>query len=237
MAKTLAYLVDQAENAVDGPLDARTDVTDLVNDAGQHMVSMHDWSWLVRPPGMVNFTANQEFVELPEEAQEVLKVENTSNVNSSVQPTTPEDLLHVRGSIFTSQHAFWYAVVFPGQNDFRENAPQPRLEIYPTPTTDSSKAFRVLYRAGWTTLSNMNSVANVPRDMEALLTELVRGFARAAQGARLTQELDLIDASALLNRLKTRYGSIQRDLGMAAGGAVESLVSEVYRPFTSITKS
>lgn len=54
MSLALQTVLDDVEHALSGPLHSSLSATRIVNDAGQYLVSMHDWKWLERPAVELN---------------------------------------------------------------------------------------------------------------------------------------------------------------------------------------
>ena len=237
MAKTLSALIDYAEQAVQGPLDSRLDVVEVVNDAGTAVVAMCPWPWLERPPVSLNFTQNQAYVPLPLDTGEVISLEVSDSLATTVELTSLEEVMYLRGSSLNSPFHFYCALSYPEQRDSQKNAPEPRLELYPTPGTSESGKIVMRYRAGWVRLRDMDNVSNVPVNIEILLVEMVRAFAIVMHSGGLVSEaVTKIAQSYLYQSLKSRYGMSQGSLGLHGGGILAGSSSAIYRPFANITR-
>lgn len=106
--------------------------------------------------------------------------------------------------------------------------PRPRLDIWPTPTTDSLGAVTVYYRAGWMTVENDSQFLYMPEWIETLYLFLVRTF---AQGYERESEfnigvgLDAIINSSLYLAAQQRDKEMTPSFGAMAGGAAQGVVN------------
>ena len=106
--------------------------------------------------------------------------------------------------------------------------PRPRLDIWPTPTTDSLGAVTVYYRAGWMTVENDSQFLYMPEWIETLYLFLVRTF---AQGYERESEfnigvgLDNIVNSPLYLAAQQRDKEMTPSFGAMAGGAAQGVVN------------
>lgn len=57
MALTVQSALAQIEHSLGGSLSSELDAIGLINEAGQYLVTMHDWMWLDRPPASLDFRA------------------------------------------------------------------------------------------------------------------------------------------------------------------------------------
>lgn len=126
---------------------------------------------------------------------------------------------------FTTLSVF-YAPMFPTQTSTTAAPAAPLLEIFPTPTAASKGALMLTYRSGWVTLSDDDSVANIPTDYEYLLRELCQGYAHKAFSGN-EERLKAIRGSDDLADLKRRDGGVQAILGPIQGGAA----MQSHRPY------
>lgn len=238
MAKTAQYYLGQIRAASGGRIDDRTDGFELLNDAGHYLTNMHDWGWLARPPANLNFVASQEYVTLPSDFGNMLSIEVPNSLQTTVQEETLERILYLRGSSLNDPFRYHVAVVFPTQTSVTVAPGNPRLEIWPTPGSNESNALRISYRAGWTVLTAVNSVPNIPVDVEPLFIQIVRAFGAAAgnPSINLNDLLTKIEMGPITRGLKSNYGVVQGSLGMTQAGIVQLSQNYIYRPHTTITK-
>lgn len=200
--------------------DADTTKGRIVNDAGRLMVNCHDWSWLVRPNAAVNYTSGQNFADLPGDFGRLLSVAQSSNVSTSLCPTTAENIARMRQWDDTSGTTGYYALEHQPRAVNTQFQPRPRLALYPTPSSDTASALLVTYRAAWTELVNDADVPNIPDDYDLLL----RNFIRAVAYEQDDQREDAVNAvlsSAVFARLAARDGATQANLGDVTGGSLQ----------------
>ena len=57
MALTVQNALAQIEHSLGGSLSSELDAIGLINEAGQYLVTMHDWMWLDRPAVSLDFRA------------------------------------------------------------------------------------------------------------------------------------------------------------------------------------
>lgn len=224
--KTLDIYLNHADQAVGSQLDARIQ-HDLVNDAGSYLFDMHNWPWAIRDGQKLPLIEGQNYVELPADFQQMIKVTAVDRLVREVYPVSLGTIDELRGTIAAEGVTDWYyAIEWPGQFNTGENAPTARLSLYPTPSSDTYAELRIRYRAGWVPLTKMDQAPNIPSDMEPLLIQLVRAFAlgymdeQRGQGA-VTNRLEPIEQSAMLARLKSRYGTVQGNMGYQRGGVTK----------------
>jgi len=106
--------------------------------------------------------------------------------------------------------------------------PRPRLDIWPTPTTDSLAAVTVYYRAGWMAVENDNQFLYMPEWIETLYLHLVRSFARGYEREsefNIAVMLDTLINSPLYLSAQQRDKEMTPSFGAMAGGAAQGVVN------------
>lgn len=279
--------------------DARVDATEVVNEAGRYLVSMHPWKFLERPRALLSFSAPISisnatwtestktltkasafgdytftkgdriqitdgtgatagyyniasktsdnaitletsigsdadgetdidgticfpYVALPADFDTLVKVESTNNYTRQVILTSLGHIETLRGDITEATLDYYVAIEYPAQPTTTDQQPGARLCLYPTALSASTDALSVVYRAGWVELSSNSQVSHVPAEYDALLSELVRAFARARadNSVTLSDALEPIERSTMLNRLKSNDGAVQPHIGPMRNGFV-----------------
>lgn len=240
MAKTLAYYIDQAEAANGGRFDDRTDPIELVNDAGQYMLSMADWKFLERPPASLNFVAATNYIVLPTDFGQMIRVEVPNALQNTVEMSTLQEIEYLRGSPLNDPFRYVVAVEYATQTNDETIGGTARLAIWPTPAANATAALRLIYRGGWVTLTDQDKIPNIPLDVEGLLVQVVRAYGRASGNKAIVLDdlLRKIEAGPIFQNLVSSYGTVQLSLGQMSGGAVQvgRGGSYPYRPFRSITR-
>lgn len=234
---TYASLLDQAEHAAGAPLDPRLD--DVVNQAGRYMCAMNPWAFLERPPVELDFVANQNYVLLPDDFDQLVSLDVPVGIQTSVILTSIARILNLRANTWTEPFNYYVALEYPAQESVDEPPPKARLAIFPTPGTTESGGLHLQYRAGWVDLVDMDDAANTPAKFDALLVQIVRAFALGYSDERrgpgsVAQRLEPIESSTMVRRLKENDSLDQQNLGRMDGGMLTDGPG-VFRPFRSIT--
>jgi len=187
----------------------------------------------------LNAVADQSWIALPMDfgLGEILGLV-TSEMTTSVNLVTADTVQHHRKNSAQSPHSYWAGVVFPAQESLQEPLGNPRLEIYPTPTSDTDDFMKLSYRAGWVRLGPQQATnANVPHSFDNMLVQFVRAFARYyASGDR--SDIEAIEQSRQLGRLKRADTLIEPHLGRIRGGILsgDSRIDPLWN-FTTVAPS
>lgn len=232
MPKTLNQYIDEVERVFGGSVGGPLSAADMVNDAGRLLVGMYPWPWLHRPSASLNLVAGQAYLTLPADFEQIIGEPTAAQTYlNSVTLTTVDHLEKLRRGIVTSGLDYFGAIEYPTQATNAVNAVGARLAIYPTPSESAANAIYLNYRAGWVELSANNVVPNIPGLVEPLFTEIVRAVARAqSKNIGVMDELEAIERSSTLKRLKTHYGQAQPNLGRPRGGRVENVYDGIQSP-------
>jgi hypothetical protein len=220
MAVSLLQLQDQITIVIGEDHDPRLSPTEIANEAGRYLISMHSWNWRKRPPVTLDLIADQSHVILPDDfgyEGEIIGLTMADNVTYGITLTGLEDVAFKRSTTILSPSFYFVALAEPMQQDMESPADPRRLEIYPTPTGTTPGSMNLIYRAGWVNLVNAESVANISVTFDDLLKQLARAFAwyYATNDRRMIEE---IEVSSQLKRLKRGDGSSQSNLGPIQGG-------------------
>lgn len=161
------------------------------------------------------------YVDLPTDFDQLVKVESATSYSRQLILTSASFIETLRGDVTEATLDYYVALEYPAQASSTENAPRARLCLYPTATADASNALTVVYRAGWTELSTLSQVPNIPTSFEALLVELVEAIAKArAKSESITERVEPIERGGMLKRLKEHDGTAQPHAGMLRNGCV-----------------
>ena len=222
MAITLQKLQDQATLVFGEDHDPRIHMDDVINDAGRYLCNMHSWKWRQRPPVALNFVAGQPWVSLPMDFGfgEIDGIAMKDQVTYGSELTSLSSLEYMRSTTILSPSFYYFALVHPTQPSQQEEAPTPRLEVYPSPISDDDDAVSLNYRAGWVPLADADAAANIPPSIDRLLARLVRSFAQIEKDGN-DRALEGIEKSEFLDRLKGADGAQQRNLGPTEGGVLQ----------------
>lgn len=223
MAITKAQAESHVTHAVPGyahPLG----VLFAVNAAGRALISMHAWSWLLRPPAAVDLVAGQEHAALPADLAALESVEIDRSVAGApsglaARASTVREILARRSGRRPASGELLWAVAWSGST--------PRLELHPTPAASAAGALLVAYRAGWTEIASEADGATdlaLPAFCEQLYLEILTATARALDEedvAGLDARLEPIRAGACLQAARRRDGGVQTEFGPIEGGVGE----------------
>jgi len=236
MARNLNSLMDLARHAAGQRIDARLDTRELVNEAGEYVAIMHGWAFYERPAVLIDFVGGQKYVDLPADLGSIDGVEVASAVQIAVDRVSIERLNELRADELTTAEHYFAALEWPDQASASESPPPPRLALWPTPPANTAQALRVAWRAKWRTLVEGMDRHNLPGDCETLLIEVLRAIVhgRTRENTNVSDELDRIEQSMHVRRLKERYTRAQPG-GQVRGGVLESTRSRrVQRRFSVI---
>ena len=180
MTITVQKCSDYLEHELYGGLPKGLDVLSLVNLAGESLANAHPWRWLVGASTTLDFVGGQSYVELPSDFRAVVSVDNTAGLTSSMTETSITDILAQRtNSIIEGNWNYSYAVV--QHRATGGGAPLPRLELYPTPTSDLAGALTLFYRAGWQTVDEDSDSLTLPFYCELLVLEVLAAVAHGVE--------------------------------------------------------
>jgi hypothetical protein len=104
--------------------------------------------------------------------------------------------------------------------------PEPRLDLWPTPTADLVDAITLVYRAGWEHLDEDTHLVSVPEWLEGAYLQLVRAHARGYEREDVRTMADLVAevmGGPHMVAAIDRDDQMQSDFGPLMGGATESM--------------
>jgi hypothetical protein len=233
VGKDVVYYSAQVRQALGGDWDGRTNIYELLNDAGRTMFAMEEWKFNNRPPYDLDFTANDSFVALPSDFGKINGIQVPSSLDTTVKLVTMSDILQYRSNTLNDPFHYYVALVYPTQTAQTGSLSVPRLEVYPTPSAASTGALKLDYEAGWVTMSAVTHVPNIPINMETLYLQIIIAMARSLHNPRISQTklLDEITAGSTYKNLSRSYGNHQQSLGSHTGGIVGTPEHTIYRPF------
>ncbi len=225
MTLTLDQLKKRARQARGGPPSAELTDEEVVNDAGNHLYTMHRWKFADRAPVDLNLVANQEWIDLPDDFGQIIRLARGTD---SIVLTTPFEMNQRRALGVTTTDST--GNTFHGTIGLRPDktvsgrplAPRTTvLLLQPTPVADGTAAVVMDYRAGWTTLVAPSDPAVVPVYTENLLKALVRAFALGVEEDSLEERLERVQASRIFRTCAAHDGTVQQSWGHISGSAVD----------------
>ena len=82
-----------------------------INDAGEFLASIQQWSWLEGRSAVLDMVANQSYTDLPKGIREITGYDATSGLLNSLQLTDVATLLGMRSNDITISTWNWYGAV------------------------------------------------------------------------------------------------------------------------------
>jgi len=160
-----------------GAFPTHVDPLGLVNEAGEWLVSSYEWAWCTSRIVKLSTTEGQDYVSLPSDYGGNLAQEHTSSLTSHLELVSLRDLLAYRTSspAISTLH-FFGAVNYATPPEGGE--PQPRLLLYPTPTSTQADVFTVIYTARWQYVGEASDFLVVPGYCVTLYLEVLQHIAR-----------------------------------------------------------
>lgn len=214
------------EHTLNAPLGDEIDTIFVINQAGNYLVGLEAWNWLLRPPAYLTLSAGQEYVSLPSDFGRMEHVQMSPSLTNTFNWTDISTIVDLRTSgVNIGTLEYWGAVAYPGIAATGVN-PDPRLEIYPTPASTSVNAMRVVYRSRWKTQTNPANDSDyipIPEFMEPLFVQILRAFARGLEeedDASLSKRLLEIHQGPVYMAASKMDAQYQTDMGAITGGPV-----------------
>jgi len=68
----------------------------ILDDAGEHLVNMHSWTWLEDGQATLDLTGNQPYVWLPDDFREIVAIQLENGLNAGIRLTSKDRLLELR---------------------------------------------------------------------------------------------------------------------------------------------
>lgn len=106
----------------DGSVHSDLDQDEIINLAGRLFFSSHPWNFRYRPPIKTQLTADQSYIELPEDFGELVAYQTDNNYG--LQLTTPQAIANLRvTSVTVTQNYYWGTLIQPAQSARNEPPP------------------------------------------------------------------------------------------------------------------
>jgi hypothetical protein len=197
MAYTFLQLKRIAEHALGSTPDSRISSSFIVNEAIQHLTTVHPWQWRKRFT-LLTLTADQASVALPATCGgEILSVAFATNTNAAreILQVSYADFMELQRRGSTGSNLYYCLTPNTDGNAWQ-------LNLYPTPESTESNALRVSYDAILTRYTDDDSVTTddtkvvaIPRTWAEPLIPLVRAKAQSLEVAPDTPEWQVADAA------------------------------------------
>ncbi len=178
--RTFAQYKAEVLHALGNPATALLDVSpgDIVNDALEHLATLHEWQWCSTNQQELGIVAQQKYVTLPEDFGAVIAVEHDQGWASHFTPVSWEILLWMRQHPITEWTGGYFYTVNTG-NVTVDSAglSAPTMELFPTPSETDPDAVQLVYRRFLRPLVADTDVPMIPRYMDRPLSLLARSMA------------------------------------------------------------
>jgi hypothetical protein len=169
--------------------------------------------------GNISWRIDPGTIELPADLRDIISIATTSISNvGGVALISLEDLLEKRArsvSITASTGLYYGAVVFSG------SPPVPILEIWPSPSANTTGAFRIVYRSRWAAVTTDSEEIDIPEWTEDLYIQIVRAYAAGYERSKVASlhvRLAEIQASPIFDAARRSDGMVQPKYGILRNG-------------------
>jgi len=219
-------------------------IAEIVNQAGNYLFTKA-WRFRERTARPLSIVANQDWIALPSDADEIVSLIAKGGLGWRIELTTPDQIEVFRNTLAPQvlDSVYYAAMSRPwaeanGTTPLAAGTafPAVRLDIYPTPVANQPDAMIMRYRAGWTPVSEDNGsvtpityIMPVPSYVEALLIAYCRAFAVSYEDEGLAARLIEIDNGPILNAAAIKDGIAQRDYGRLTTSRARAFVSDPFR--------
>lgn len=203
-------------------------IAEIVNQSGQYLFTKA-WRFRERTSRALPVVAQQNWVSLPTDVEDILALISKAGLGWRVELTTPEHMEIIRnmaepalmdGTYYATLSRPWAQAGTTTPLADGSGLPDVRLELYPTPQSSTSDALTVRYRSGWQSVSSAPTqqildqfIIPVPAYAESLLIAYARAFAMAYEDEGLTARLLEIDNGPIFSAAAIKDGIQQRDYG------------------------
>lgn len=180
--RTFASYKTQVLHALGNPSEDDLDISpgSIVNDALEHIATMHQWRWLTSNEASLDIVGGQKYIELPADFGTLTAIDHTAGWSHQMIPTTWANIVALRNSSGPSASTGYFYVIQTGNvEEGEEDAglSLPTLELYPTPADDLTDAISIVYRRFLRRLSHDDDRPQWPAYMDRPLSLLARSMA------------------------------------------------------------
>jgi hypothetical protein len=215
--------IEHVEHTLDGKSVRPT--LEILNKAGEYLVGMRPWKWLQGATASVDFVASQSYADLPSGLLRIIAADMADGFVSRLEPVSLQTLLELRVANLGTQSVYYWALSHH-QAGSGGGAPTPRMELWPTPTSNETGAITVFYVSGWATIDDENDQLSIPRWIEGLYIQVLRAYARGWEMedlGSLEDRLSVVRGSTLFRQAADIDQTFQGTVGVIRNGAVQSL--------------
>lgn len=182
----------------------------------------------------IAFTVYPSSLILPADFKELVDIQPTQGLVNAVNTTTTAYINQLRtNEVAIGNMVYWVAVTWGANATTAGGRPTPRLEVYPTPTTNATDEFTLFYRAGWPSVSADDVFIEIPDYLNMIYVQIVRAIARGYEeedqppgrygrstpGTVLERLQAIRQSSSFIDAMR-RDSQMQASRGAMQGGAV-----------------
>lgn len=202
---------------------SEVDAYGVLNRSGEALVSMHSWTWLLRPPTSLDLVASQYWVDLPTDFAEIVAPPTCTGLSTnSLELVSVQRILEARNGLTAiTPAAFRGAIVYTAGTT--TVPPTARIELDQAPSADAADAITLFYRAGWVPLAAETDLVPIPSWIEQLYIQVVLAHAlgmELPEEGNVEQRMESVLASRSFQTAKARDGRAQQSFGQMRGGAM-----------------
>jgi hypothetical protein len=220
----MAITVTQCEQwirlTLGGRPDAVLNTLELVNLAGSHFCGMSKWRFLMRKFSLRDTVASQSYVTTPDDFGGVITLAGVG-ANAYYTESDYATIATLQNGTTTSGvtgNPYMYAIVDTTPSG--STASVRHLELFPVPSTTTTGAMALVYRAKWADLTSDSDYILFPDYTKALFVRVLMAFARGLQREEqgsLSQRLAELQTSPEFLSAVRQDRAMQSDLGEIEG--------------------
>jgi len=228
MTISVRDLQEQAIATLGNQTSKEYDLLRLVNEWGRAFFTLHQWSFLVRPPAQVNFVASQDYASLPADFGQLEgAVQITNGLIRSMIPATMQEIAMLRTNTVSPiiNGVYYYAIQYPVPDISLGGLGLPQLALFDTPQTNIVNALTVPYRAGWPTLTTDIQFCPIPSWCDACFIQGWRAYLRGLEeedNAPMSARMASWMVDPLTQMAMDYDGGVQQNIGQQRGGAANA---------------
>lgn len=220
--RTLAEYRKDVLHSIGNPESSELDidVDQIINDALEQLVAMHEWRWLTVGQATLDITADQDYVELPSDFGTLKWIEHDEGFTRVMIPVPWRELIRLRqDSVQNYSRSFWYTIntgnVELGDED--AGLSLSTIELYPTPASDALDGLNIVYNRNIRRLKDATDRPQWPANMDRLLSLLARAMASTDFDDEVSSAY-MAEFNLLFESQKVKDGLSVASFGLQRGG-------------------
>jgi hypothetical protein len=229
MPMTCEDILNRMKHSLGKSPDSRHSLLHDLNHAGRELFDAYEWTWKTSDPVNLPAVADQNWIALPLDFNEIQHVYLDSSIDDSgfsyVQLCSLEEMLLLRQNSTVNINVGALRVHFPvyHHSSAPDTAPQPRVLIHPTPEDSGTPTLTIVYGKQWRELTteDTDAIPNIHPSCEGALVDLACALAIETEKPESPQAAATFRAryEKRIDHLKGEDGTRQQNLGPMRGGA------------------